>query len=113
MVVLWTLIDDRGLSTLLASTSKASEGFQVGHSEGDDSHEGPYLHSVESTSCSVVSPRVTRSAGLQAVGQYLQLDEMSRISFTLCLMNGFRFFLLWSQKELSGYQTSKRCPLYG
>ena len=51
MAVLWSLADDKGSSTLAACMSKASEGVQVGHSEGDNSHEGPYLHSVESANC--------------------------------------------------------------
>ena len=70
MVVLWTLADDRDSSTLLACTRKASEWVQVGHSVGNNSHGGPCFHSVELTNCSAGSPRVKRSAGLQAVGQY-------------------------------------------
>ena len=66
MVVLCTLADDRDSSTLLAWTSKASEGFQVDHSVGNDNHRGPCFHSVELTNCLAGSPRVKRSAGLQA-----------------------------------------------
>ena len=50
-MVLWSVLGDNEPSILLAYISKASEGLQVGHSVGDDSHSGPYLHSVELASC--------------------------------------------------------------
>ena len=62
--MLWSTADDSKSSDLVACTRRASEGFQVGHWEGDDSHEGPYLHNVESANCWAVNPRVRRSAGL-------------------------------------------------
>ena len=51
LVVLRSPADDTGSSLLAACNSKTSVGVQVGHSVEDDSHEGPWLHSVESASC--------------------------------------------------------------
>ena len=51
MPVPWSPADDSKSSDLVACTRRASEGFQVGNWEGDDSHEGPCLHSVESANC--------------------------------------------------------------
>ena len=50
-VVLWSVGGDSESLALLACTSRASEGLQVGQSVGDDSHGGPCLHSVELTNC--------------------------------------------------------------
>ena len=109
MVVLCSPADDWGSSLLAACTSKASEGVQVGHLEGDNSHEGPLLHSVGSASCWAVTPCVKRSAGLQAVGQYWQSDIVALISDTLCSIKSFSFFLLLASRALFGCQTSSTC----
>ena len=99
MVVLCSPADDWGSSLLAACTSKASEGVQVGHLEGDNSHEGPWLRSVESASCWAVNPRVKRSAGLQVVGQYCQSNVVALISDILCSIKALSFFLLLSQQS--------------
>jgi len=72
MVVLCSPANDWGSLLLAACTSKASDGIRVGHSAGVDSHEGPWLHSVESASCWAVNLRVKRSAELQL------LDSIAR-----------------------------------
>ena len=51
MPVPWSPADDRKSSDLVACTIMASEAFQVGHWKGDDNHEGPCLHSIESANC--------------------------------------------------------------
>ena len=40
MVGLWSLVDDIELSAMVACISRASEGFQVCHLVGDNSHGG-------------------------------------------------------------------------
>ena len=48
-MVLWSVGGDSESSALLACTSRAYEGLQVGQSVGDDSNGGPCLHSVDLT----------------------------------------------------------------
>ena len=76
IAVLWTPAVDSGSSAVTACIIMASEGFQVGQFAGDDSQEGPFRQNTESASCDAVNPRVKRSAGLEAVGQYCHSDDL-------------------------------------
>ena len=99
VTVLWSLADGREPSTMVACISKASEGFQVGHLAGDDSHGRSCLHKVESASYRAVNLQVKRSAGFKAVGKYFHNNDGAWISFTLCSKKVFSFVLLFNQQR--------------
>ena len=74
---------------------KVSDCCHVGHCDGEESNFGPCFHCSDELRVSYEIPLVSRSAGLSAEGQYLQVAGLERISSTRRLTNGFKDFLLF------------------
>lgn len=78
VVVSWTTSS----SSSVVLICRMLDCCHVGHFDGEESHFGPCFHCSDELRVSHVIPLVSRSAGLSADGQYLQVAEVERISST-------------------------------